>query len=186
MLDVARRNCREANVRLLRQDLRTLLLPELVDLVTANFDTINHLLCPDDVRAAFNRIAGNLRAGGYFIFDLITPCQNLVEERTYARNFVVASGTMQQKIRWNSKQRTLSVLVVIRSPSSPTATVESHRERTYSPAEVARWLLEAGFVIRGVHDAATLKSARGCSPRIIIVAQKRFTEIPKRTNMSRS
>jgi hypothetical protein len=33
-------------------------------------------------------------------------------------------------------------------------------------------LAKAGFIIRGVHDEATLRSAVDCPPRIIVVAQK--------------
>jgi hypothetical protein len=51
-------------------------------------------------------------------------------------------------------------------------TVEVHRERAYSFDEVDRWLLDAGFVIRGVHNALTLESASWCPARIIVIAQK--------------
>jgi len=37
---------------------------------------------------------------------------------------------------------------------------------------VARALLDAGFVIRGVHDAITLRPPAGCEPRLLVVAQK--------------
>jgi hypothetical protein len=59
------------------------------------------------------------------------------------------------------------------SPSSKVSMLEAHRERAYSPVEVGRWLMDAGFTIRGVHDAATLRIATGCSPRIIVIARKR-------------
>src|SRR5580765_3146634 len=44
MLIEARRNCRDDGVRFLTQDIRCLALPEPVDLVTANFDVVNHLV----------------------------------------------------------------------------------------------------------------------------------------------
>src|SRR5262245_728760 len=43
MLRIAHRRCRGLNVCLFRQDIRFLHLPCPVDLVTCNFDTLNHL-----------------------------------------------------------------------------------------------------------------------------------------------
>jgi hypothetical protein len=73
-----------------------------------------------------------------------------------------------QRIRWNPAQKILSIVVIIRLPSSRGSTLEAHRERAYSPVEVGRRLMDAGFMIHGVHDAATLRIATGCPPRIII------------------
>jgi trans-aconitate methyltransferase len=44
MLAIAMRNCNGCEVGLLQQDIRCLQLPQPVDLVTANFDTLNDLL----------------------------------------------------------------------------------------------------------------------------------------------
>jgi hypothetical protein len=65
----------------------------------------------------------------------------------------------------------ISIFVAIRSMDSPRPMLEVHRERAYSFTEVGRWLMDAGFVIRGVHDASTLLPASGCPARIIVVAQ---------------
>jgi SAM-dependent methyltransferase len=173
MLAVATRNCASSNVCLLQQDIRCLRLPCPVDLITANFDTMNHLLTESDLRVAFRRIRENLRPAGYFVFDLITPCQPLAGGGILIRRLSSGSCNAVQRIRWNPAERILSIVVIIRSPFSSGSTLEAHRERAYSPVEVGRWLMDAGFVIRGIHDAATLRIATGCPPRIIVVAQKR-------------
>lgn len=173
MLAVATRNCTSSNVCLLQQDIRCLRLPCPVDLITANFDTMNHLLTGFDLRLAFRRIWESLRPGGHFIFDLITPCQPLGGAQTYIRRLGSGSRKAAQHIRWNPWQRILSIFVVMDSPSSKVSTLEAHRERAYSPAEVGRWLMDGGFLIRGVHDAATLRIATGCPQRIIVVARKK-------------
>jgi SAM-dependent methyltransferase len=173
MLQVAAHNCAGANVCLVRQDIRRLHLPYPVDLVTANFDTLNHLVGDSDLRLAFRRIAANLRPGGHLFFDLVTPCQPLGGGRTYIRRLRTASRQVLQQIHWDGRRRLLSIVVILRSPGSPRATIEVHQERSYSPAEVGRWLMDAGLVIRGVYDAATLRMATGCPPRIVVLAQKR-------------
>jgi SAM-dependent methyltransferase len=70
MLRQARWNCSSAGVCFLQQDIRCLSLPSRVDLITANFDTLNHLRTPEDLRAAFNRVAVNLRPAGHFYFGV--------------------------------------------------------------------------------------------------------------------
>jgi SAM-dependent methyltransferase len=174
MLAVATRNWASSNVGLLLQDIRRLRLPYLVDLITANFDTMNHLLTGPGLQLAFRRIWENLQPGGHFIFDLITPCQSLGGAQTYIRRLSSGSHEAVQRIRWDPRQKILSISVIIRSPSSKVSTLEAHRERAYSPVEVGRWLMDAGFVIRGMHDAATLRIATGCPPRIIVIARKSF------------
>ena len=74
MLQVAVRNCPNLNVCFLQQDIRCLSLPSPVDLMTANFDTMNHILTEPELKLAFQRIRDCLTPGGHFIFDLITSC----------------------------------------------------------------------------------------------------------------
>lgn len=172
MLRVAARNCSGTGVRLLRQDIRCLRLPGPVDLATSNFDALNHLTGRDDLRVAFRRVAENLCAGGHFFFDLITPCFPLGRRMVYVRKIRAQSRQVTQLIRWNPVRRIISTTVVVRSSDSPCPKVEFHKERAYSFNEVGRWLMDAGFVIRGVHDEDTLQTASGCPQRIIVVAMK--------------
>jgi SAM-dependent methyltransferase len=181
MLRVAERNCPGSSVRLLHQDIRRLRLPEPVDLATSNFDALNHLTGKDDLRLAFQRVAENLRPGGHFYFDLITPCFPLSKRAVYVRKIAAQHRQVTQLIRWNPTRRIISITVAVQSSDSPRAKLEFHRERAYSFGEVGRWLMDAGFVIRGVHDEQTLEPASGCPQRIIVVAQKIGTCSYKKT-----
>lgn len=71
MLAVARRRAPAGRVRLLRQDLRSLALPQLVGLLTCNFDTLNYLRRRADLELAFQSFARNLSRNGYLIFDML-------------------------------------------------------------------------------------------------------------------
>lgn len=173
MLRVAARNCSGSGVRLLRQDMRCLQLPEPVDLVTSNFDALNHLTGKGDLRLAFRRVAENLCPGGHFYFDLITPCFPLSKRAVFVRRVQARSRHVTQLIRWNPKLRIISTTIVVRSSGSSCPKLEFHNERAYSVKETGRWLMDAGFVIRGVHDEDTLQTASKCPQRIIVVAQKR-------------
>jgi SAM-dependent methyltransferase len=173
MLEVAIRNGAGSNVCFIQQDIRCLRLPSSVDLITANFDTINHLLTARELSMALRRVWENLTPGGHFIFDVITPCQPLAATQTYTRRLGSGKRKAVQRIRWNPGQKILSIVVSVRSPFSRVSSLEAHRERAYAPLEVGRWLMDADFIIRGVHDAATLRIATSCTPRMIVIAQKK-------------
>jgi SAM-dependent methyltransferase len=173
MLRMAARNCVGTEVRLLRQDIRYLALPQPVDLITANFDTLNHLVRTGDLRQALLQIFANLNAGGHFIFDVVTNCLPIGHSRYYRRHFHGPRRKVTQAVSLDPVKRLLSIVVSISSPTTQYPIVERHRERVYSPAEVGGALREAGFIIRGVHDAVTLAVARECAPRVVVVAQKK-------------
>ncbi|MGH9960574.1 MAG: hypothetical protein ACREBC_26220, partial [Pyrinomonadaceae bacterium] len=78
----------------------------------------------------------------------------------------------RQRILWDGLRRLLFSTVVFQKPGSIALVSESHVERAYSPLQVARWLEAAGFVIRDILEARTLRIATGCPPRSIVVAQK--------------
>lgn len=172
MLKMAARNCCGTGVRFFQQDIRALRLPEKVDLITANFDTLNHLVEDGDLQKTFQRIADNLSPRGHLFFDIVTPSRPLGRARFLIRRFVTARHRVQQRVHWDPQKNLLSVAVVMHSPGRMTPVVEEHQERAYSPLEVAHSLRQAGFLIRGLHDASTLKIASERSPRIIVVAQK--------------
>jgi SAM-dependent methyltransferase len=173
MLRIAARNCSGLRVCLLRQDIRALRLPHPVDLLTCNFDTLNHLVGDGDLLRTFTSVAKNLHAGGHFVFDMLMHCQPPGSPGNYVRRFSSAQRTLMQHVRWQPRRKVLSIVVSIRSRNTPLAITEIHRERAYSPREIGRALLDAGFVIRGIHDAATLHHVTECPRRIIVIARKR-------------
>ena len=173
MLRVAASNCRDTNVTLLHQDIRRLRLPRRVDLVTANFDTLNHLVNDGELPALFRRVYNHLHPGGHFIFDFITPCDPL-GAATAIHCWQSRDGRRQvtQRIRWVPTQLMLFYEILFRESARPAPHLELHRERTYWPRDVATWLMDAGLVLRDVLDAGTLRRATACHRRVIVVAQR--------------
>ena len=173
MLRIAQRNCCGTNVVLLRQDIRCLRLPYPVDLITANFDTLNHILSNQDLLRTLRRVSENLNPGGHFVFDVVTNCLPLGDSRSYVRWFDQPRRRVTQSVRLDPLRKLLSIFVSISSPDLRRPIVERHSERVYSPQELGRALHEAGFFIRGIHDAATLATTFRCSPRVIVVTRKK-------------
>lgn len=168
MLRVAARNG-TGGVTVMRQDVRCLRLPASVDLVTVNFDTFNHLLSEGELKQALMRIYANLRPGGHLVFDLLTPCQapatRVVRFRPRRLPLV-----LEQHIRWNAREHALSTTVTL--VSRGLIATERHVERVYDPVAVGRWLQATGFEVRAILDAATLRLAAGCPPRVVIIARR--------------
>lgn len=72
MCRLAREKARLARlpVRVLRADMRHFRLPEMVHLVTCEFDALNHLPRRADLRLVAEAAKRALRPGGYFFFDV--------------------------------------------------------------------------------------------------------------------
>lgn len=173
MLREARGCAGDDGVILVRQDIRDLRLPSLVDLVTSNFDTLNHLVGDGDLRRAIHAASRALHPGGHFYFDMVTPYHPLGGARVLERRTHAPGRAVLQHSRWDPARSVLTIHVVQGTSPGGCRTVEVHRERAYAPADVSRWLSEAGFVVRTVRDAATLAPALACPPRVIVLARKR-------------
>lgn len=72
MCRLARAKARRAAVplRVIRADMRKLRLPETADLVTCEFDALNHVPRKSDLALVAKAVARALRPGGYFYFDV--------------------------------------------------------------------------------------------------------------------
>lgn len=172
MLEQAARTCCGEDVRVLRQDLRELRLPDRVGLITANYDVLNHLVVPSDLRRVLHRVRANLVPGGHFYFDLITPCLGLPPGKWTRWTHPMPHGEVQQHLLWDPRERLLRIDVVSRRFGRCLAQVERHTERAYGPAEVATWLAEAGLALRGIHHESTAEFAGRCAPRLLFLAER--------------
>jgi len=57
-------------IRVLQADMRSFRLPKAVDLVTCEYDALNHVPRKADLRKVARAVARAVRAGGYFFFDV--------------------------------------------------------------------------------------------------------------------
>ena len=170
MLQAALRSCRDCRVGFLQQDLRELELARRVDLATANYDTMNHLLGERDFRCVLHRVCAALAPGGHFIFDLLTDRQRPQAHRIGLCPAGLRSVRLWQRIRWIPGRALLVTRVSLTHRGRERW--EEHVERGYDPVAVARWLQHAGFEIRALLDGPSLSQARAGSRRVVFVARR--------------
>lgn len=180
MCALTRRKARRAqlSIKVIEADMRTFRLPAPVDLVTCEFDAINHLPARGDLPAVMSSVADALCAGGFFYFDVNTPR---------------AFEDSQPLARWSEQPGVALVLHGDYDPDTLRASVdlewfvrsgdlwrrasEHVEEVCWTSAEIRRALRKAGFDWIRAWDAAafvdSLPLERG--HRTIYLARKSRT-----------
>ena len=175
MLAVARRTCRSCRVGFLQQDLRALALPWRFDLVTANFDTLNHLRDPAELRRVLRTVAGLLRPGGHLVFDVLTPAAARCLGPRRSRWLRLAQGRVWQGLRIvrgaDGAMQIVTRLRIVRH-TQRIAPEARHAERLYRATEVGAALREAGFTLLELLDAQTLQPAATEPARALFIARR--------------
>lgn len=178
MLEVARRRTMEAGLPIVfhQQDAADLDLGSArFDAVICLFDSLNYILEPDRLQAAFARVCAHLVPGGTFIFDVNTE-------------YALAEGMFNQscmrlreplRYRWRSRYDAEARLCTVRMDFSydpgtgvRESFLEVHRQRAYGKDELTQWLRAAGFAEVTVYDAYTTDPPKKRSDRLFYLAVK--------------
>jgi hypothetical protein len=142
-------------IQYLRQDMRRVTLPALVDLVTCMYDSLNFMDTAEDLGRAFAAARSALRTGGLYVFDMYT-----------VRGLEMAWGA-RDEIHTDHP----AFFVATRTSWDPTTAVstktfwgfdkvdgswrrwsEQHTSRAYPLAHVAGSLKVAGFDVEEMFD----------------------------------
>lgn len=170
MLNLAIRKNSGSCARFLLQDLADLQLPNLVDLITCHFDSLNYLLRTDDLLRALRCFHGNLNPTGCLIFDMISDHPRWAYRGPHVER-VNASGTTVIRITCWDVPRNIQTASVSISRGGRWHR-ELHVQRGYPISTVIGLLCRAHFEPMGVHDYTTLGPATRRTPRAVYVAQK--------------
>ena len=126
------------------------ILPELgttamFDAATSNFDGLNYLT-PDDFRLSIQSVAGRIRPGGWFVFDLHTDAMMtftidnaVVQGESDGNEFVILSDV-------DPLERTCQTTIKVVHSREGEPFTETHMQYFHSDAEVEGALATAGFV----------------------------------------
>jgi SAM-dependent methyltransferase len=170
MLRVALARNRGNQARFFCQEFATLQLPQPVELITCNFDSLNYLLTTADLGQAFRRFHANLVPGGHAIFDMVTDRPWWQGSRPFTERITHPNFRFVRSSHWDPKRcRQTAVITITRNGRTER---EVHVERGYPPALVVQLLPQAGLTSLGTHDFETLGRPQPSSPRVVYVARK--------------
>ena len=178
MLEVARRRTAEAGLPIPfhRQDAAELdLQPARFDAVVCLFDSLNYILEPSGLQAAFARVCAHLAPGGTLIFDVNT--EYALAEGMFNQSCMRLSEPL--RYRWRSRYNAETRLCTVRMDFSydpgtgaRESFLEVHRQRAYGKDELTEWLRAAGFGEVTVYDAYTVDPPKKRSDRLFYFAVK--------------
>jgi len=174
MLKIARQKAQKKGQKItfLKQDLRSMVLPQQVDLAVCFQDGFNYILNEDDLAAAFRSVYHNLHTEGFFIFDLnylpqLLP-QNVENYSTDEEGY-----SLSWSIRYDEKDKLWEVTVsgVIKGEKDHQF-CETHYEKVYETSDVWNILIRQGFTVMGTYQAFTFSPPHDSAPRLVYIAQK--------------
>jgi SAM-dependent methyltransferase len=154
--------------RFLRQDLRDLDLPEPVDLLTCQFDTLNYVLTDAELHTVLAGFARAVTPGGHALFDVVTarpPLSDGPQRVELARN---ARRTVSLVTGFDDDRRVQTATVHV--ADSAGSRREDHLQRVHSVAEVVAALRGTGLQLLAAHDFANLAGPVEGAERVVFLA----------------
>lgn len=149
------------------------LAPQGFDLVVSLFDSLNYILTPRDLGEVFRRVAGVLRPGGAFIFDLNTPEKLATMDNTVS--LLEGEGyVLFWRNRFIVPERIWQITLdgFLRRGEGWERFREVHREKAHTTSEVCEQLEGAGLQVLGLYHAYTLSPVRPGTDRIFYVTRR--------------
>lgn len=158
-----------------RQDAATLDLDgRTFDLVVSLFDSLNYIIDPVALEAAFRRIYLHTAPGGLFAFDLNSLY-------ALAHNFFDQTGTFGPvhhvwHAHWDQETRLCRVEMSFWIRDAETGETrhftETHLQRAYTVPEIIAWLGAAGFANLEVFSGYGTRAPGPKSDRLLFIAEK--------------
>ncbi|MCD6359930.1 MAG: class I SAM-dependent methyltransferase [Armatimonadetes bacterium] len=145
---------------------------ESFDMVVSLYDSLNYIIEPDGLRAAFEEVRRVLRPGGVFIFDMNTA--HALRIGLFTQNNRNTGEPLQYDWRstWDEKRQLCRVDMdyTWHGDNGPVRFHETHYERAYDIDEVRGMLRGAGLKSLAVYDAYSFHDPHRLSERLYYLA----------------
>ena len=174
MLDVARERDTHNNIVFLEQPFTRLALPEPVDILTCNFDSLNYLTQESDLKETLRRFASNIKPGGHAVFDMNTTRELACEWGDSVLVHRLNRGFSIWEMNWDERSRTntLRMTNFIKVDGDKyRMSEELHQERSYDLELVVKLIGRAGFKAVEAYDAKGLDAVSEDTRRVQFVAR---------------
>lgn len=167
MIELARRNAPEA--RFVAMDVRELEFEQTFDAAVSMYDSLNHLLCLDDLRAAFAAVARSLTENGLFLFDLNTEAA--IEAWTPVSRVDDDAAFIVQPGFDPANRRGTFAFTGFRADGPSWRRIDVLLEETwFEETEVREALLDAGFGAVASFDLAELLGSAATGEKTVYLA----------------
>lgn len=175
MLAVARARSARGNISFIRQSFTELALPEPVDLLTCNFDSLNYLTDESALREALARFGRSVKPGGYALFDMNTARELEAGRSEAVMIHRLSAGVSIWESSWDPDERvnTLKMTNFLkREEGLYEMSEEVHRERAYDIGVIDDALAAAGFEHVERYDARGLWKVSEDTRRVQFLARR--------------
>ncbi len=165
-----------SKTRFIEADLSTFDLGETFDSATCLYDSLNYILEPATLRAAFGRIAAHLETGGVWVFDMNSDYALQADLFTQSNLDPLKNLHYEWQATYDQATKITSVSMRFERRNEDGGTQifrETHRERAYTLEEIGAMLQETGWELLKTYDAYTLNLPHKASERWFFVARKR-------------
>ena len=162
-------------VVLLRQDMRTLALPEPANLLTCNFSSLGYLTDIKDIRATLNEFYRNLCFNGMLIFDTMLGNNEAPVAERFRQQIVLPGFSAYWDVRPSASKRGSVVDMnscVHHADGRRVCGRERHVQRWWPRPVLERHLTAAGFRVLGVHRLTDWGAARPADRWVQFVARR--------------
>ncbi len=177
MIAIARQKASNSEfpLRFFEADLSNFDLGERFDSATCLYDSLNYILDPQTLRAAFARIAAHLVLGGIFVFDMNSDYAISADLFTQTNFDPNKALHYNWQAHYDPQTRITNVEMRFskrENDGNESTFLETHRERAYLLDEVREMLEATGWEILKIYDAYTLNHPHGTSERWFFVVRK--------------
>lgn len=178
MLNAAREKAMEAgqNILLLCQPMEELDLFGTVDCCISVLDSINHLPDAHAVKSAFAGVSLFMNPGGVFLFDVNTIYKH--REVLGSNAFVYENEDLfcAWQNTFHPEDNSVDITLDFFSEQEDGAWLRSYEEfseQAYPLEDIARWLEESGFDVKGIYEDMTTDPVTPETQRAVFAAVKR-------------
>ena len=181
MIEVANRKIADfagqiqGEIRFFEADLTQFSLGETFDCATCLYDSLNYILEPAKLEAAFGQIAAHVEDGGVFVFDMNSDYALTADLFTQHNRDPRRSLHYDWRATFDENTRVTTVDMLFTrfdGHGQPTQFSEQHRERAYELPEIEAMLARTGWEIVRIYDAYTLNLPHSKSERWFFVVRK--------------
>ena len=160
---------------ILCQDMCELDLFGTVNAAVCSLDSINHLLKPCDVKAAFASVSLFMEKGGVFVFDVNTlyKHRDILADNTFVYESEDAFLVWQNSLQENGRSVDIMLDIFTENENGLyERESEDFTETAYSEEEITAALIQAGFTDIEILDDLSFDKPSEISQRIYFTAKK--------------